>query len=297
MADTGADIGVDIGICSMQTHYTVQPVELARWAEAEGFDSVFFGEHSHLPAKRETRFLLEGAEMPDYFREISDPIVCMTAAAAVTERLKVGTSVCLVPERHPITLAKTVSCVDLVAQGRLVLGIGAGWNAEELRDHGVEHRDRWKVTRERVLAMRQIWDNDTAEFHGQFVDFDPLYCAPKPVQPGGPPVLIGAAATERIARHILEYCDGWLPMDGQNDLELGMANIRAEADRVGRPVTDLDFTVITGYQLVGVNGSARRIGELADMGFNRILLLLAPSDTETQWAELRRFAELLRAAG
>ncbi|MDT7620483.1 MAG: hypothetical protein QOF99_1384, partial [Pseudonocardiales bacterium] len=92
-------------------------------------------------------------------------------------------------------------------------------------------------------------------------------------------------------------CDGWLPMDGQNDLELGMANIRAKADRVGRPITDLDFTVITGYQLAGVNGSARRIGELADMGFNRILLLLAPSDSETQWAELRRFAELLRAAG
>jgi hypothetical protein len=114
---------VDIGICSMQTHYTVQPVELARWAEAEGFDSVFFGEHSHLPAKRETRFLLEDAEMPDYFREISDPMVCMTAAAVVTERLKVGTSVCLVPERHPITSAKTVGCVDLVANGRLVSAV------------------------------------------------------------------------------------------------------------------------------------------------------------------------------
>jgi probable F420-dependent oxidoreductase len=286
---------VDIGICSMQTHYTVQPVELARWAEAQGFDSVFFGEHSHLPAKRESEFLLD-VEMPDYFREISDPFVCMTAAAAVTERLKVGTSVCLVPEHHPISLAKTVSCIDLVAKGRQVLGIGAGWNAEELRDHGVEHRDRWKITRERVLAMREIWNNEIAEFHGEFVNFDPLWCSPKPVQPGGPPVLIGAAASPRIARHIVEYCDGWMPMDGQNDLAVGMANIRAEADRVGRQITDFDFTAITAYQLTGVSGSAERIGELAEMGFNRILLLLAPSDTDTQWAELDRFADLRRAA-
>jgi probable F420-dependent oxidoreductase len=286
---------VDIGICSMQTHYTVQPVELARWAEAQGFDSVFFGEHSHLPAKRESEFLLD-VEMPDYFREISDPFVCMTAAAAVTERLKVGTSVCLVPEHHPISLAKTVSCIDLVAKGRQVLGIGAGWNAEELRDHGVEHGDRWKITRERVLAMREIWNNEIAEFHGEFVNFDPLWCSPKPVQPGGPPVLIGAAASPRIARHIVEYCDGWMPMDGQNDLAVGMANIRAEADRVGRQITDFDFTAITAYQLTGVGGSAERIGELAEMGFNRILLLLAPSDTDTQWAELHRFADLRRAA-
>jgi probable F420-dependent oxidoreductase len=287
---------VDIGICSMQTHYTVQPVELARWAEHEGFDSVFFGEHSHLPAGRQTKFLLD-AEMPDYFRHISDPFVCMTAAAAVTERLKVGTSVCLVPEHHPISLAKTVSCVDLVAKGRQVLGIGAGWNAEELRDHGVEHRDRWKITRERVLAMRQIWTNDVAEFHGEFVDFDPLWCSPKPVQPGGPPVLIGAAATPRIVRHIVEYCDGWLPMDGQNDLEVGMANIRAEAQRVGRPLTDFDFTAITAYQLAGVSGSVQRIRELAELGFNRVLLLLAPDDADAQWAALDRLAELRRAAG
>jgi probable F420-dependent oxidoreductase len=287
---------VDIGICSMQTHYTVQPVELARWAEAQGFDSVFFGEHSHVPAKRETEFLLEGAEMPDYFRDISDPIVCMTAAAAVTERLKVGSAVCLVPERHPITLAKTVSCVDLVAKGRVVLGIGAGWNAEELRDHGIEHRDRWKVTRERVLAMRQIWGNDLAEFHGEFVNFDPLWSWPKPVQPGGPPVLIGASGTSRTARHIVEYCDGWIPMDGQSDLETGMANIRAEADRAGRPITELDFTVITGYQLAGVRGSVERITELAEMGFNRILLLLPPEDADTQWGKLEQLADLLRAA-
>jgi probable F420-dependent oxidoreductase len=284
---------VDIGICSMQTRYTIQPAELARWAEAEGFGSVFFGEHSHVPAKRESEFLLRGVEMPDYFREISDPIVCMTAAA-VTDRLKVGTSVCLVPERHPITLAKTVSCVDLVAGGRVVLGVGAGWNAEELRDHGVEYRDRWKITRERVLAMREIWGNDLAEFHSEFVNFDPLWSWPKPIQPGGPPVLIGAAAGPRIARNIVEYSDGWMPMDGQVDLEAGMANIRAEAELVGRPIEDFDFTVITGYELAGAAGSAKRIGELVRMGFNRVLLLLAPEPADTQWARLEKFAALLR---
>jgi alkanesulfonate monooxygenase SsuD/methylene tetrahydromethanopterin reductase-like flavin-dependent oxidoreductase (luciferase family) len=167
---------------------------------------------------------------------------------------------------------------------------------EELRDHGVEHRDRWKVTRERVLAMREIWGNDLAEFHGEFVNFDPLWSWPKPVQAGGPPVLIGAAGTPRIASHIVEYCDGWMPMDGQSDLEAGMANIRAEADRVGRPITELDFTVITGYQLAGVRGSVERVAELGEMGFNRVLLLLPPEDADTQWEKLEQLADLRRAA-
>jgi probable F420-dependent oxidoreductase len=287
---------VDIGICSMQTHYTVQPAELARWAEDTGFESVFFGEHSHVPTNRETKFVLE-VEMPDYYREISDPFICMTAAAAVTERIKVGTSVCLVPEHNPIMLAKVTSCVDLVSSGRLVLGIGAGWSAEELRDHGVEHKDRWRITRERMLAVREIWGNEIAEFHGDFVDFDPLYCWPKPVQPGGPPVLIGAAAGPMIARHIVEYCDGWLPLDGlHTDLVGGLANLRAESSRKGRPMSDLDLTVITAYTLAGVEGSVARIAELVSMGFNRVLLLLAPGEPKQQWEELEHHRKLLYAA-
>jgi probable F420-dependent oxidoreductase len=286
---------LDIGLCSMQTHYTIQPAELASWAETHGFESVFFGEHSHVPTKRTTPFVLP-VEMPEYYREISDPFVCMTAAATATDRIKVGTSVCLVPEHHPIMLAKQASCVDLVSQGRLVLGIGAGWSAEELRDHGVAHRDRWEVTRERTLAVREIWQNDIAEFHGDFVDLDPLYCWPKPVQRQGPPILIGAQASPKVIRHIVEYADGWVPLDGlHTDLEKGVAALEDEAARHGRSVSEFDLTVITAYELAGHSRSLDRIAELKLMGFNRVLLLIAPSQPDQQWKELDAHLTLLRA--
>jgi probable F420-dependent oxidoreductase len=286
---------IDIGICSMQTHYTVQPVELARWAEENGFESLFFGEHSHVPAQRETPFVLN-VDMPEYYREISDQFVCMTAAAAVTERLKIGTSVCLVPEHHPIMLAKACSCVDLVSGGRFVFGVGAGWSAEELRDHGVSYNERWEVTRERVLACREIWCNDIAEYHGRFVDLDPLYCWPKPTQPHGPPVLIGANASPKVVRHIVEYADGWIPLDGlHSDLESGITAIAHEAEHRGRSMSQFDLTVITAYELAGHTGSIDRIAQLTQMGFNRVLLLLAPSRSEQQWEELEGHRELLRS--
>jgi probable F420-dependent oxidoreductase len=199
----------DFGIVTIPTHYTIQPAELARWAEEHGFESLFFGEHTHIPTSRKTPFPL-GGELPEYYKQFFDPFVGLAAAAAVTQKLKVGTSVCLVPEHHPITLAKTVACLDRVSNGRFLFGIGAGWNVEEMADHGVAFKERWKVTRERVLAMREIWTKEVAEFHGQFVNFDSLWCWPKPVQAGGPPVLLGAMS-KWAAKRIAEYCDGWFP--------------------------------------------------------------------------------------
>lgn len=176
----------DFGLVSIPTHYSIQPVDLARWAEENGFDSLFYGEHTHIPTNRQTPFPL-GGELPMYYAQFFDPFIALTAAAAVTEKLKVGTSVCLVPEHHPINLAKAAACLDRVSQGRFLFGIGAGWNVEEMANHGVAFKDRWKITRERVLAMREIWTKEAAEFHGQFVDFDPIWCWPKPVRAGGPP--------------------------------------------------------------------------------------------------------------
>src|SRR5215471_12476433 len=171
---------VDFGFVTIPTHYTIQPAELGRWSEENGFESVWFGEHTHIPTSRKTPFPL-GGELPEYYKQFYDPFIGLTAAAAVTQKLKVGTSVCLVPEHPPITLAKTIACVDRVSNGRFLFGIGAGWNAEEMADHGVALKDRWKVTRERVLAMQEIWTKEVAEFHGQFVNFDPLWCRSKPV--------------------------------------------------------------------------------------------------------------------
>ncbi|HXG20225.1 MAG TPA: LLM class F420-dependent oxidoreductase [Methylomirabilota bacterium] len=282
----------DFGLVTIPTHYTIQPGELARWAEEQGFESIFFGEHTHIPTSRKTPFPL-GGELPAYYKEFFDPFIALTAAAAVTQKLKVGTSVCLVPEHHPITLAKTIACLDRVSNGRFLFGIGAGWNVEEMADHGVAFQDRWKVTRERVLAMREIWSKEVAEFHGQFVNFDPLWCWPKPVQAGGPPVLLGAMS-KWAARRIVEYCDGWIPLDGGYDLVRGIAALREEAERKGRSMKEFDLSVITGYELAGARGTESRVRELMQMGFNRVLFLIEPGTPEKQWPSLERYATLIR---
>ncbi len=138
----------DFGLIAIPTHYTIQPVELGRWAEANGFESLWFGEHSHIPTSRKTPFPM-GGELPQYYKEFFDPFIGLSAVAGVTEKLKIGTSVCLVPEHNTMNLAKMVACLDRVSNGRFLFGIGAGWNAEEMADHGVELKDRWKVTRDR----------------------------------------------------------------------------------------------------------------------------------------------------
>ncbi len=142
----------DFGIVAIPTHYTIAPAELGKWAEAHGFESLWFCEHSHIPSSRKTPFPMSG-ELPEYYKQFFDPFIGLTAAAAATEKLKVGTSVCLVPEHNTMNLAKMVACLDRVSNGRFLFGIGGGWNAEEMADHGVEFKDRWQVTRERILAL------------------------------------------------------------------------------------------------------------------------------------------------
>ncbi len=289
----------DFGIVTIPTHYTIQPVDLARWLEAHGFESLFFGEHTHIPTSRLSPFP-GGGDLPGYYSEFFDPFIGLTAAAAVTQKLKVGTSVCLVPEHHPITLAKAVACLDRVANGRFVFGIGAGWNAEEMADHGVAFKNRWKITRENILAMREIWTKEVAEFHGQFVNFDPMWCWPKPVQAGGPPVLLGASSTWS-PRRIVEYCDDWFPVDGLveglEELTQGLNAIRIEADRVGRAMEAFDLTVITwvltAYAQAAPN-ALQRLHELIALGFTRIVFLIEPATPEIQWPILEKGAKLIQ---
>ena len=288
----------NFGIVTIPTHYTIQPVDFARWMENNGFESLFFGEHSHIPTSRESPFP-GGGELPQYYSEFFDPFVGLSAAAAVTQKLMLGTSVCLVPEHNPITLAKQVSCLDRVANGRFLFGIGAGWNAEEMADHGVEYKDRWKVTRESILAMREIWTKDVAEFHGQFVNFNPLWCWPKPLQHGGPPVLMGASS-KWSPKRVVEYCDGWIPVDGidgMSEITDGLAAIRTEADRMGRSMDGFDLSVIT-WVLTAYEQAApdaiKRIHELLDLGFKRIVFLIEPGKPDDQWRILEQGAKLIR---
>ena len=200
----------DFGLVMFPADYAIAPAELARACEYNGFESLFFPEHTHIPASRLSPWP-GGAELPKEYWHTHDPFVGLAAAAAVTSTLKVGTGIALVTERDPILMAKQVATLDHISDGRLILGVGAGWNAEEMENHGTLFADRWKVLRERILAMKAIWTDEAAEFHGDFVDFDPLWSYPKPKQVGGPPILMGASS-KYMYKRIAEYCDGWFPI-------------------------------------------------------------------------------------
>jgi probable F420-dependent oxidoreductase len=282
----------DFGLISIPTHYTIQPVELAKWAEAQGFESLWFGEHSHIPTSRKSPFPM-GGELPVYYKEFFDPFVGLSAAAAVTTKLKVGTSVCLVPEHNTMNLAKMVACLDRVANGRFLFGIGAGWNAEEMADHGIEFKDRWKITRERILAMKEIWSKDVAEYRGKFVNFDPIWCWPKPTRAGGPPILMGAWS-KYTPKRVAEYCDGWLPPDAGIDLAGAIEVIKVEGERRGRPLKSFDLSVFTAFDWAPEGGLEKRIPELLKLGFNRVVFMMPVGAPDKQWSALERYAALMR---
>jgi probable F420-dependent oxidoreductase len=279
---------LEFGLMQASTQDTLQPVELARWAEEHGFDALFMGEHTHLPTAPH-RY---GDAISDDYKKFYDPFVSLSLAAAVTERLKLGTGVCLLTEHHPITLAKTVATLDHLSGGRVVLGVGTGWNDEEMENYGIRFPERWAVSKERVLAMKEIWTHDEAQFHGEYVDFGPMWCWPKPVQVGGPPVLIGGGVKpETIAQRVVDFGDGWIPLDGGHDLVAPLAAIRTEADRVGRPFESLDLTVGLGLM---AEVTESRIQEMIEMGFGRILFIIPRRGREEDWATLDRYEQLLQ---
>ena len=197
------------GLAIFCTDLTPDPPTVARMAEERGFESLFFPEHTHIPSSRETPYPA-GGELPEEYRRLYDPFVACTAAAAATERLKVGTGICLVVQRDPITTAKEVASVDRLSGGRFLFGVGAGWNLEEMRDHGTDPSKRFGLMRERVEAMKAIWTEDEAEYHGRHVDFDPIWSWPKPAQDPHPPVLLGGNG-RTVGDRVLAFADEWFP--------------------------------------------------------------------------------------
>ena len=262
----------EFGFFSATNDYSIGPIELAQAVEAAGFDAIFVGEHSHLPVG-DHRYTHNGLTVG--YEGFCDPFVFLTAAAAATKRIKLGTAVTLLTEHHPITQAKTVASLDMLCGGRVVLGVGTGWHEGEMANYGIKFNDRWRYAREHVLAMREIWTKDIAEFHGDFVSFGPMMSKPKPVQSGGPPVLIGGGRDVRVlAQRILDYGDGWIPLEGSLvDLEGTMQAIREEEARVGRKIEPLNLTVGLGiYGLEHV--TQKRVNEVLAMGFGRVLFCL-----------------------
>src|SRR5579871_6995078 len=198
-----------IGAAMFFTDYSMSPTELARALEERGFDSLRTPEHSHIPLTRKTPFP-SGGDLPKKYYDVMDPFVVLGAAAAVTKTLLLGTGVCLIAQRDPIQTAKLVASIDQVSNGRFVFGVGNGWNQDEMENHGTNFATRHKLARERIEAMKAIWTQDTAEYHGEFVDFGPMQAWPKPVQTPHPPILIGGAFPYS-ARRAVRYGDGWMP--------------------------------------------------------------------------------------
>jgi probable F420-dependent oxidoreductase len=220
--------------------------ELAREVEARGFDSLWLGEHSHVPVAVASHPREDGRPLPDFYKRLPDPFVQLGAAAAVTSRITLGTAVCLIVEHDPIMLAKQVATLDHIADGRFKFGVGYGWNALEMKHHGVDVKDKREVFREKLLAMRSLWEQEIASYHGRFVQFEDSYAWPKPVQKRLP-VLIGAEAGPKTVNDIVELAEGWIPMDlrgGGERLPAQLALLRRRLEEAGTPHRTLDLTLL-----------------------------------------------------
>lgn len=259
------------GITMFPTDYAIQPVALAKAVEERGFASLFFPEHTHIPTSRKTPFP-GGTDLPKMYWHTHDPFVALAACAAVTDKLRLGTGICLVIERDPITLAKEVASLDMISDGRFIFGIGAGWNQEEMENHGAVFKQRWPIMREKVLAMKAIWANEEAEFHGKHVDFDPIWSYPKPVQPGGPPIWLGANS-KWVFDRVAEYADGWMPIGG-----LGSGNMERMTEALAkrdRKIEDMDLA------LFGAPAELPALKNRIEQGFDHLVFTI-PSVPEVE---------------
>lgn len=256
-----------LGIFSYNVEYGARPDELARACEERGFESFWVGEHTHIPASRQTPYP-GGDPLPRPYYHMADPFVSLMAAAAATTTIKLGTGVCLVVEHDPIVLAKTVATLDWLSGGRVLFGIGGGWNREEMAHHGTPFQRRWQVLRERVEAMKTIWMQEEASYSGEFVTFERIISYPKPIQKPHPLILFGGATAQGRAR-VVRYCDGWIPIDVLlDDLPAALADLRHKAEAAGR---DPDNLTISVFAFEGTHGDALK--RYRDLGVARVVLV------------------------
>lgn len=277
------------GVAMFPTDYAVAPTELARMAEERGFESLFFPEHTHIPASRETPYV-GGQTLPRQYSHTLDPFIALGAAAAVTERLLLGTGICLVVERDPITTAKEVATLDHLSGGRFLFGVGGGWNLEEMRNHGTDPSRRFGLMRERIEAMKAIWTQDEASYQGGRVQFEAIWSWPKPVQKPHPPVLVGGMGKGVLDR-VLAYGDAWMPnrFDDPERLAGRMEKLQRRAAESGRgsiPVT-----------LFGAPPERAVIERLDAAGGDRTVFWVTPAEAGDAERELDGFADLAASYG
>jgi probable F420-dependent oxidoreductase len=276
-----------LGIFLAATSYAALPHHVARACEERGFESFWVPEHTHIPTSRRTPFP-GGGELPKEYSHLHDPWVALASAAAATERILLGSAICLVVEHDPIALAKRIASVDVISNGRVIVGVGAGWNREEMENHGTDPARRWKLLRERIAAMKVIWTMDEAEYHGELVSFDPLWSWPKPVQRPHPPILLGTS-TGRGRQRVVDYCDGWLPVGiPEPRLASVLEDLRQRAERAGRDPRGLP---VSYFWATPEETALRR---LAAQGIERAILALPATSLDRLLPRLDRYSDLMR---
>lgn len=268
------------------TDQTMSPSALARAVEERGLYSLYVPEHTHIPTSRLTPPPTGDDELRDEYKRTLDPFVALSMAAAATDRLIVGTGICLVAQRDPIVTAKAVATLDRLSDGRFVLGMGFGWNADEIASHGVTMPDRRAVAREHLLAMRALWSSDVGSFDGQFVAIPPSWSWPKPVRSQGPPVLIGGSAGPKLFTHVAEYADGWIPIGGAG-VRAALPHLYRACEAIGRDPATLQIVPF------GTVPDAGKLEYYESIGVTEVVLRLPSASADGVLAILDRYALLV----
>ena len=278
-----------IGISLLSGDSGITPTELARSVEERGFESLWLPEHSHIPTSLETPWpgSLSGEPLPEIYSRLLDTTVSLAMAAAVTTRLRLGTSVLLLAARDPLWTAKEYATLDALSGGRVEMGVGFGWNREELANHGVGFTTRWDHTREAAAAIRAIWRNEVAEFHGEHIDVTPSWAWPKPASSRGPKVHIGGGAGPRLLGHVAEWSDGWLPISARPSLASRLTLLDESCERVGRDRAEIEVSVF------GATCDPGGLANLFDEGVNRAVLTLPSNDRDEVLRQLDEWAAIL----
>ncbi|MEO2107378.1 MAG: LLM class F420-dependent oxidoreductase [Actinomycetota bacterium] len=275
---------MDLGVYLFTTDETLDPRELARMTEDLGFESLWFPEHTHIPTSRETPYP-GGGPLPREYSRTYDLFVALTAAAVVTERIRLGSGICLVTERDPIVTANAIASVDHISGGRLEFGVGPGWNHEEMLNHGTDPSTRFALMADRLQAMRAIWTSDEASYDGPFVQFDSIWSWPKPVQTPHPPVVIAGSGPTVLDR-VLEHGDGWLPISGRGpDLAGRIAELQSRAAKAGR--AHIPVSLYNAYP------TPQAVDAAAEAGVDRCIFRLPTSAPDEVRATLVQYAQLL----
>jgi probable F420-dependent oxidoreductase len=272
-----------LGLTMFPTDYSIPPAELAVAAEERGFESLWFPDHTHIPLSRRSPWP-GGAELPKMYYDVMEPFVSLATAASVTRRIRLGTGVCLLVQRDPLQTAKDVATLDRLSQGRFLFGVGMGWNAEEMADHGTRFETRGRLLRERIEACKAIWTQKKPEYHGEFVDFEPMMTWPKPLQTPHPPIHVGGG-WPHAARRAVRWADGWMPIHGRDAIDPAL--FRALAEEAGRDPKTLEISVY------GAPAEPAEVERLRARGVDRAVFGLPPAPRDEILPLLDARAKLL----